>query len=1046
MTTRTRFPWLLAAMLLIAGLGPVPASLAVEQSSELLAGLRDRGYYDMAEAYLEQMRTSPLAPEEFKATIDYELGVTLIESCRAERLSSRKTDLLNRAQELLEKFVKEQSKHKLVPLAQTQLANVIVERGKVKAEASAKPGTPEATAKQLLEEARGLYSQAQKVFEEAEARFEQQHKKFPRLIDQDKDAEQYEAREAVRDNLLSARLSLGLVVEEIAKTYPAGSKEAKEKYAAAAAIFKDLFDKYPTRLAGLYAKTWEGRCLREVGTPEAMKKAYDAFETIIMMPATEPVLRRLRNQTIVLLLETYLLPSQKKYAEAVERVKKWQEDVLAQDENSADGLAVKFYGAQAAFELAKTDEKNRGTYVSAAKNWYRQVTKFRNPHKDDANARLLDPMFGTGPREEPQTYDEARDRGNECREQLVAAQTQLDVARSQKQPENPELVKQVEESRADALRYYRMALGMATPETNSDELNTIRYYLAFLYFNAGDMYRAAVTGEFLAKRYPNSPGGKPGAQIAMIAYLRLIGAGQPGEDLTFENGKLTEVANILSERWPNDPEAAEAILMLIRSAVLDGELDKAAALLEKVAPDSPKRGSAELMVGQSLWADYLKKTRLPEGDRPRQDELNAKLTRAREILTAGVERLKAAVEAGEPVSKPLAVGVLSLAQMAVASGDAEQALPWLDDPKVGVVTLVEAKNPALAGDLAVEVYKAALRAYVAAQQLDKAEATMNALERLVGQDGQGGARLTQIYISLGKELQDQIMLLRDDPTKTAQLGKVLQGFGLFLDRIAARSEGNTFSSLNWVAETFNGLGSGLDPGGKELPPKAREYYEKAAETYKGLLASAADPAFGAPQNAEESVKIRLASVYRRLGQYDAAMDLLVGILVKRNQMINAQIEAAYTYQAWGQQKPAAYELAMKGGKRAKKPDGSEANVVWGWGKIANLVMRDRKYMPVFHEARYNLALCRLMLALSQKDAERKETLERAEQDVLIIQKLYPDLGGDEWAPKYNDLYKKIQQLQGKKPTGLPTPSTPVAQPGGQPQDSAQARPVSARTR
>lgn len=1029
MTTRTRLFELLAGVWLLAGLGTPPECLAIEQSSEFLAGLREKGLFDQAEAYLEQMRTSPLASPEFVATIDYELGVTLVQSCQAERVVAKKAGLIDRADQALDRFVKEHGNHPLVAMAQLQRADLIVERGKMKAEAAAKPGTPEATANQLNGEARAFYAQAQKVLEEAEAKFEEEHKKFPKIIDKEKEAAQYEAREVVRGNLLSARLSLGLLVEEMAKTYPKGSQESKDKYAAAAAIFKGLFDKYPTRLAGLYAKTFEGRCLRELGTPDAMKKAYDAFETILMQPGEDPAARTLRNKTLVLLVETYLFPSEKKYAEAVDRVGKWQESVMAQDENSAEGLAVKFCGAEAAFELAKAakpDDKNRGTYVVSAKNWYRQVTRFRNDYKDRAGARLLDPVFGTGTREEPKTYDEARDRGNEARDQMVAAQTQLKVEASQNKPENPELVKQVEQARADALRYYRLALSLATPDANRDEVNTLRYYLAFALFESGDYYRAAVLGEFLATKYPNSPGGKPGAQIALYAYTRLIAQAKPGEDLAFENRKLNEIASLLNERWGGDPEAEEASLLLVRGAVLDGDLPKAQQALEKMPADSPKRPAAALMVGQALWADYLKKARLPEGERPKQEELDALLAQTQATLTSGVEGMKKAVESGEPVSKGLAVGILSLAQMAVTSGNAEQALPWLDDEKVGIMRLVEAKNPALAGELSIEVYKVALQAYVATQQLDKAESAMNALEKLVGESGKGGARLTQIYISLGKELQNQIALLRDDPQKQPQLARVLQGFELFLDRIAARSEGNTFSSLNWVAETFNGLGSGLDPGGTELPAAASKYYTKAAETYATILANIEKPEFAAPAGAANSVMIRRASCLRRLGKYDEAMDLLVEILQDRNQMINAQIEAAYTYQAWGQEKPAAYDLAMKGGKRAKKSDGTEVNLVWGWGKIAKMVMRDSKYADIFHEARYNLALCRLKLALSQKGAERTATLGQAAQDVIIIHKLYPDLGGEEWTAKYNELFKKIQQLQGKQPTGLPKPAAPPA--------------------
>ena len=57
---------------------------AVEKSQEFLARLRERGLHDYAAVYLEQMRTSPLASEEFKQTIDLELAVTLADGCRID--------------------------------------------------------------------------------------------------------------------------------------------------------------------------------------------------------------------------------------------------------------------------------------------------------------------------------------------------------------------------------------------------------------------------------------------------------------------------------------------------------------------------------------------------------------------------------------------------------------------------------------------------------------------------------------------------------------------------------------------------------------------------------------------------------------------------------------------------------------------------------------------------------------------------------------------------------------------------------------------------
>ena len=99
--------------------------------------------------------------------------------------------------------------------------------------------------------------------------------------------------------------------------------------------------------------------------------------------------------------------------------------------------------------------------------------------------------------------------------------------------------------------------------------------------------------------------------------------------------------------------------------------------------------------------------------------------------------------------------------------------------------------------------------------------------------------------------------------------------------------------------------------------------------------------------------------------------------------------------------------------------GSDKNKeIWGWGKIAARVSRSPKHVNVFHEARYNLALCRFQWALSMAGKEKVDTLAQAEKDILIVERLYPEMGGPQWRPKYDELLKRIQKTSGVKVTGL----------------------------
>jgi len=785
-------------------------------------------------------------------------------------------------------------------------------------------------------------------------------------------------------------------------------------------LLKPYYADYAAYVAGLYARMWEGRCYKELGQTD---KAFEAFEELLAQPDDPLEYRLVKNKTLVLYLETCLLPKVKKYQEAIQKYLEWEKSARGNEETSPEGLAIKCLAAEAALERArtlKTSDPDQASERRELLGLCRELLSFvsRRPGEYQQRARVLAvaPEL-TGGQEgelpEPTNFAEARDRGRAALDRMMAAETEkrLDLEQG-KRDRLEEYDKQIAEARREAMKYFRLALSLRTPQTPLEDVNVLRYYLAHLSYAEGDYYASAVLSEFLMRRYPNSSVGKPSAKIALACYAKLFNEA-PAEDRSFEMAGLRRISDFLAQRWPQEPEADEARMTLIQVCILNSDLDEALKVLESIPVDSPRRGSAELMTGQALWAEYLKAARLEEGQRPDQARLDELVSKAQQTLQAGLERMRKAVEGGAAIDYTLVASALSLAQMHIEAGEPEKALPWLDDPKIGVMTLVKAKHPATQrGNFRVQAYKAALRAYVATQRLDEAEAAMKALEALVeeGGDAEASKRLTQILISLGRQLQDQLERLRNEQ-KTEQLKKVSQGFELFLTKISEREEGNTFNSLNWVAATFAGLAAGFDTGGEKLPAEAENYYRKAAATYQRMLKRLEeDPGFG-PEGAAESVKVRLAHCLRRLGEYKAAFALLLTVLKQRPTMVDAQVEAAYTYSDWGQENPGYYVLAITGSQKYRE--------VWGWGQLARRVGRYPEYRDVFHEARYNLALCRFKLALTKTDtAEKNKVLEQAQRDIEVVYRLYPELGGPEWWRKYDTLLKKIQGLLGKPQRGL----------------------------
>ncbi|HUT12788.1 MAG TPA: hypothetical protein VMY42_19990 [Thermoguttaceae bacterium] len=1039
----------------------VGSTRGTEEARRFLEGLRERGYYDTAQEYLEVMRASPLlTDQEFKQSIDYEIGVTLIESARTGRAIAEREQQLGEAKEKFEKFIQDHPNHKLVAGANTKLADLLVERGNILVDLAGNPNKADQKT-QLLGEARKLYDQAQKVFEGLEKRFLDEHGKFPKLLDETKDAAQFEARAQVRANLLQTRLSLATVIYQSSKTHAPGSKESQDALSKSAEKYKEMYEKYSIYMAGLYGHMWEARCYKELAgaetdqakSKEYYEKTYYALEDLLLEEDDSPPFQLLKNKALVIFLETALQEKGAKRADALTRFVEWERAAPTDEESSEEGLALKYLAADIMYQQSKTekDAKKKRELLAAGKKLFETVYRFPGEYKGTAQEALARPEYHDPSLEppEPETFAEARDRAS----QALGRTQDTSLAEDE-----------IAKARDDAVKYFRMALAMKEPTTPTDDINVIRYYLSHLYWSSEDLYEAAVMGHFMAVNYPNSTGGRDGAVIAMAAYAKLAGQAEAElktaranddaqdeidrltDDVRFFGDSMVRIARDITERRKGQPEADQAWVMLISNALERDKLEEAQKYLDNISPDSEKRGAIELILGQKLWSGYLTELRDHQAakkqyealekqtDNPppqvqldqmkadldkTQVELDRIVANAQQVLEEGIGRMRKPIDAGtDQPDYTLVASVLSLAQIYLGAGEPEKAVGWLDDGKVGAVTLVKAGNAATDREnFAVATYKTALRAYVGVQETAKAQEAMQALEKLVGEagDAEAAAKLTQIYLALGLELKGHLAGLRA-AGKPQEANVAAHSFEAFLDIVRNREEGHDFASLIWVAKTFVSLGDSLASEGESPPDEARRYYGKAAETYQQILGKLDDPSFGAPDNVATAIQVLGARCLRKTGEYEAAIDVLLKILQERESMLDAQVEVALTYQAWGMDEDTKDDLPLTIAYQGTKLH----EEVWGWGLLARRVQRNLdKFSDVFHKARYNLAVCRFALGKKKSTkSTREQYYEQAAEDILKVYKLYPKMGGPEWYDQYDQLLKQIQEALGKEPTGL----------------------------
>jgi len=218
---------------------------AAEQSEAFLERLRQRGYFDTALEYLEQLKTSPLCAKEMQEKLDYEVGVTLLSLSKTAGAAQKREAALNEARDHFQKFVKEHPKHPLAGDAGSQCANVMVEQGRLKIETANKPNTSADEKQRLIEAARTLFQQAKTAFETTEKFWYEEAKKYEgRQLDPRKDEADLERRDLARRELVQARLFLAQVMYEIGKTYDPKAKEYADSLDSAAKKYNQLYTKY----------------------------------------------------------------------------------------------------------------------------------------------------------------------------------------------------------------------------------------------------------------------------------------------------------------------------------------------------------------------------------------------------------------------------------------------------------------------------------------------------------------------------------------------------------------------------------------------------------------------------------------------------------------------------------------------------------------------------------------------------------------------------------------------------------------------------------
>jgi hypothetical protein len=241
---------------------------AEEPAQAFLEGLVERGDYEMALAYLKQMEMSPLAPVEFRVAILYERGRLLIHRSHEERDFTQRAKLLDDARAALEQFVAENRSHQLALSARGPLGNLLFERAHLNIERANRKATTEQDKDVLLEDARRCFDEAHSVFTPLRDDLKAKLDRLPtgEINERDPNMKRLAGlRNQFRADYLRARLLIPKALEEKAETFSEGDMRRHDLLLQAADGYGEVYKVYRTRIAGLYARMYQGGCYAKLG-------------------------------------------------------------------------------------------------------------------------------------------------------------------------------------------------------------------------------------------------------------------------------------------------------------------------------------------------------------------------------------------------------------------------------------------------------------------------------------------------------------------------------------------------------------------------------------------------------------------------------------------------------------------------------------------------------------------------------------------------------------------------------------------------------------
>jgi hypothetical protein len=573
-----------------------------EMQLDFVRKLRDKGYVDLALEYLEGLNKS--APPALKAVLPMELARTRIALAR-DKPPDQRLALIKAARTELEIFVKSFADRPEGVQARLELARLNTQEGKAILSKALRQDDIK-TQQSEVKAAENLFIRAgqdldaaAKLLANLAANYKNPDPKQEELI-----------RTQLAQDLLTARLDRGINLMEQTRTYiNVGNEVILRQRAEVNDQARKIFEKLAqeedaaTKPTCLMAAAWLVRCFQESQSP---KEAQDYFNLVMkqkkkVADSAKRWARHFHMQRVLKDIKGKLadqglakLNDQKKLKTLEDEAVKWLA-AYPSHLNSPEGQGVRWELAncyiQEALLLGKGDLKSPKAAPLAAKAQTLLASLAEGDSDFAEQAGQLSITLNVNrianvPLEKLKGFDDPYLKGHYEWNQVKKVVAKL-ADPELKEDVKKKLVKERHDRLESAIRAFAQALARASDKTPVSKKDDARFFRVMAYLELGDMHRAAVAGEALARQQPPRKRAAAAAGYALEAYASILARDNSDDN----RERLFNLANfILKDQrkyWVHEPVTAVSHYKLAATYQRDANWKDAIAQLEQLNDSYP---------------------------------------------------------------------------------------------------------------------------------------------------------------------------------------------------------------------------------------------------------------------------------------------------------------------------------------------------------------------------------------------------------------------------------------------------------------------------